>query len=219
MTPRAVHLSLAMLVGLVPGVAIAQDAPPRPAVVSWTAWGGMAHNSPSHIWGTESGRDIAVVAVRYARELHHSDGVAIEYAADLVPAAWVTMPRIDSVYAVACGKPDPSCREYRQAISEHMVRGIGLAPLGFQFRFAPRGRLQPWMALNGGFLRFGEQVPVHGASRLNFTAEGGAGVLLRLTRGASLIAGYKFYHISNGGTARQNPGIDGHMLVVGLRRG
>jgi hypothetical protein len=33
-----------------------------------------------------------------------------------------------------------------------------------------------------------------------------------------VLLGYKFYHISNAGTASRNPGLDGHMLVVGLQR-
>jgi hypothetical protein len=36
--------------------------------------------------------------------------------------------------------------------------------------------------------------------------------------GSGFLLGYKFYHMSNAGTASRNPGLDGHMLVVGLQR-
>lgn len=213
------RLILALLLALGARTAAAQhpDAPTPP--VAWGLWGGLARNSPTNLWGAQGGRDIGVLAVRVARELSVSDRLAVEFVADLVPAAWVTMPRQDSVYMVHCEKPMPGqlCRRYEPFTRVERARGFGAAPLGFQVRFSPHRRLQPYLALSGGMLRFNEVIPVRGGAKLNFTADAGTGLLVALPRGMGLHVGYKFYHISNGGTAYQNPGLDGHMMVLGLR--
>lgn len=208
------------LLPCVAGRAAAQDTaavahPP----MSVGAWGGLANNSPTHIWGTEGGRDIAVVAVRLAWPIHASPAFTWEYVLDLVPGAWVSMPRRDSLPGT-CDKPQPGGCEFT-VVQTRMGRAhaIGLAPLGFQLRFGARERVQPYLAISGGMLRFREQIPVRDGAQLNFTADGGTGVFIALPRGLQLLVGYKFYHISNAWTAPQNPGLDGHMFVLGLNRG
>lgn len=49
-------------------------------------------------------------------------------------------------------------------------------------------------------------------SRFNFQSHGGAGIVMR-----SLILGVRFGHISNGGTAHRNPGVNYTAAVVGFR--
>lgn len=213
------RLLITLLLCLGAQAAAAQDPVASTPPVAWGMWGGLARNSPTNLWGAEGGRDIGVLAVRVARELSTSDRLAVEFVADLVPAAWVTMPRRDSVYMVRCEKPMPGelCRRYEPFTRVERARGFGAAPLGFQVRFSPSRRVQPYVALSGGMLRFGEVIPVRGGAKLNFTADAGAGLLVALPRGMGLLVGYKFYHISNGGTAYNNPGLDGHMVALGLR--
>ena len=55
-------------------------------------------------------------------------------------------------------------------------------------------------------------------ARVNFTAELGAGVLIGRPGRLGIALGYKFYHISNAGMAQHNPGIDNHMLTIGLQQ-
>jgi hypothetical protein len=56
------------------------------------------------------------------------------------------------------------------------------------------------------------------AGRFNFTAEAGAGVLVRPARALGVTVGYKLEHISNGGTRRFNPDIDNNLFRIGLVR-
>jgi hypothetical protein len=67
-------------------------------------------------------------------------------------------------------------------------------------------------------LWFTRDTPVPDARRFNFTAEGGAGVEIPSRDGRALVVGYKFQHLSNAGTALQNPGFDTHLVYVGVMR-
>lgn len=193
------------------------QAPARPdAPIAWEVWGGLAQNSPGTLWGAEQGRDIAVVAVRAAKLLASSPSVRLEYVMDLVPAAWVSMPRRTS----RCGPLPPSepCNDYHAFEGSDAVWGIGAAPVGIRTEFRAERWAQPYLAASAGVLYFNRPVPVDDAGRANFTADVGGGVRFAMPARFRVSIGYKFYHISNGGTARTNPGLDGHMLVMGLRR-
>lgn len=54
-------------------------------------------------------------------------------------------------------------------------------------------------------------------SRFNFITQFGAGVTLMPERALSVIAGYRFQHISNGGYAPRNPGLNVHSVTLGVR--
>jgi hypothetical protein len=101
---------------------------------------------------------------------------------------------------------------------QRAVYGFGAAPLGLELRLAPRRTVQPFLTASGGALWFREPVPAAEAGRFNFTAEVGAGVLVRPSRAFGVMVGYKLQHISNGGTRRSNPGIDNNMFYVGVVR-
>jgi hypothetical protein len=54
-------------------------------------------------------------------------------------------------------------------------------------------------------------------SRFNFMTQAGAGVVLMPDARLPLIVGYRFLHISNGGYAPRNPGLNVSSVIVGLR--
>lgn len=184
------------------------------------AWGGFARNSPDNIWGAEPGRDVAVTALRIAWPLARGTAVEIDYVVDLVPAAWVSMRGDPTYVVVPCPQPKPGTeclmRTYRGR--SDAARGFGAAPVGIEARFRPDAMVQSYATISAGLLRFNREVPVDGAATLNITADVGAGAAIALPGKLSLMLGYKFYHISNGGSAAQNPGLDSHMVVIGLRQ-
>jgi hypothetical protein len=65
---------------------------------------------------------------------------------------------------------------------------------------------------------FTRNMPVPDARRFNFAADAGGGVELLTRDERALVVGYRFHHLSNGGRARQNPGVDMHVLYVGVMR-
>ena len=205
-------LAVAGLTGGQPASAQSVDEPNAP--ITWEAWGALAQNSPGTLWGAERGRDIAVLALRAAKPFG-APSVRLEYVIDVVPAAWVSMPLAPS----RCG-PLPSgepCTDYHAFEGSRVAWGAGIAPIGLQAEFLPGRRALPYISASTGLLYFSRPMPVEGAGRLNFTADAGAGVRIALSTRLQGAVGYKFYHISNGGTARRNPGLDGHMIVIGLR--
>jgi hypothetical protein len=67
-------------------------------------------------------------------------------------------------------------------------------------------------------LRLSQPVPLMQGHKFNFTAEASTGVELRVSSKVFVTAGMVFNHISNGGTAQINPGMDSRLLEVGIVR-
>jgi hypothetical protein len=56
-------------------------------------------------------------------------------------------------------------------------------------------------------------------SRFNFVTQGGVGVVLSPHSRFPVMAGYRFEHVSNGGYAPRNPGLNFSSVVLGVRYG
>jgi len=54
-------------------------------------------------------------------------------------------------------------------------------------------------------------------SRFNFMSQAGAGFVFNAAGRMPVFAGYRFVHISNGGYAPRNPGLNVSTVVVGLQ--
>jgi lipid A 3-O-deacylase len=94
--------------------------------------------------------------------------------------------------------------------------GGGFSPLGLKWDFATRGRVAPYLELNGGSLFTNKDVPP-GTSDVNFTSAAAFGVHLFGEKYAwSLEA--RYMHISNAGLATPNPGINTVQVRVGVGR-
>lgn len=96
--------------------------------------------------------------------------------------------------------------------------GIGVLPLGFTALapIAPHLRFQLRGAAGG--VRLSKPVPVLEGHKFNFLAEASTTLELRLSSTISLTGGMVFNHISNGGTAAINPGMNSRMIEFGIVR-
>jgi len=92
--------------------------------------------------------------------------------------------------------------------------GAAVNPVGLIWDFDTRGRVVPYLDLDGGVLFTNTQVPP-GTSRLNFTTAGAVGVHF-LAGKMNWTAGVRFVHISNAGLQTLNPGINTVQLRLGL---
>ena len=181
------------------------------------AWAGLARHSPGGPFGRSVGNNLTMIAVRRTRTFRRSANWSLDYSADLVPVALVSVPaRFDTVAVKPCDPQAPTCPFKEIAVGQRAVYGLGGAPFGLQLRLAPTARVQPFLTTAAGGLWFRDPVPHPQAGRFNFAAEVGAGVLYRPTRSVGVIAGYKLQHISNGGTRPYNPGIDNNLFYLGL---
>ena len=58
--------------------------------------------------------------------------------------------------------------------------------------------------------------PTDKGRRLNFTFDPSFSIETKLTKSLSFASGYKFHHISNGQTGKENPGLDSNFIFLSL---
>lgn len=131
------------------------------------------------------------------------------YAPEVVPLLVVTaVPRLveeenEHGILIMPGNPGP-------------VAGFGFSPVGLEAQRRLNQRWRAFGALAVGLVWFSRDVPVPFARRFNYTFEYGGGAMWRRSPRTSLRIAYKFHHLSNNYTAYQNPGLDGHVFLVGI---
>jgi len=147
-----------------------------------------------HAFGSTTDSRMYQVEARYSRLVSTNRLIALRYVAEVVPLSVVGDPQANGqrVYAY----------------------GAGGSPIGAQINFLYSHRIQPFLASSGGFLYFNR--PMFGATQFNFTAQLGAGVQVFSSRHHSIDFGYKYHHISNANLGRINPGMDSHVVFVGV---
>jgi opacity protein-like surface antigen len=85
----------------------------------------------------------------------------------------------------------------------------------FRYHFLSLGRLVPYVELAAG--AGGTDLKVTEIrSDFTFVLWGGAGVAYFLTDRTALYGGYRYQHVSNGGTERPNRGFESHTGVAGV---
>jgi len=77
------------------------------------------------------------------------------------------------------------------------------------------GPFVPYLEIAGGAGATGLDVP-ETRSTFTFIIEAGAGISVLVARNIALTAGYRFQHLSNGGTSGSNLGYEAHSGVVGV---
>jgi lipid A 3-O-deacylase len=94
--------------------------------------------------------------------------------------------------------------------------GVGVTPK-LQYTFVSLDRLRPYLEGGGGPLwtDLGGQVPEQ-PGEFNFVVWGGAGGSWLLTPHWTLNVGYRFVHISNGGTRTPNSGLNFGLPFAGI---
>jgi len=195
--PRFVRVVPALAVTIVIAMllttsAIAQER--QHAYSEYTCWFGGAFGNGHAFSNTLDARNYQFEN-RYERLIYSSEPFAVRWVFD-VTSALVGDPRTGNGHRV-------------------YSYGIGGSPVGAQVNFVHFRRVEPFLTSAGGFLYFNHQM--FGQTNFNFTAQLGGGVqLFTANRRTSLDLGYKYHHISNANLGNQNPGLDSHMVFIGL---
>jgi lipid A 3-O-deacylase len=100
-------------------------------------------------------------------------------------------------------------------LEDKNVSGISLTPLLIKWNFTSRPKVIPFFELGGGVLVTNEEVPV-GTTKFNFTPQAAFGIHFLNSHKHSVSVLFKYLHISNGGLATPNPGINSVELIVGF---
>lgn len=134
----------------------------------------------------------------------------VEYPVSVIPFLMVRQtPLVPGVFV-----------DDRWVVDERSPRGTsygaGLKPLGLQVvrKWEP---LSLFAGVTSGFVIFDKPTPAANARKLNYVGEVEAGLRVRTGVRTQLVALYRWNHISNADTAEINPGLDSHMLFLGLR--
>jgi hypothetical protein len=93
--------------------------------------------------------------------------------------------------------------------------GVGVSPLVWRWRFVPRSRAAAFAELAFGGVFTGDPVP-EGTESANFLTHGAFGVKWRPADRTTFITAYRFQHISNGNQLATNPGVNAHVLWIGV---
>ena len=93
--------------------------------------------------------------------------------------------------------------------------GAGISPLVWRWRFVPRSRAAAFAELAFGGVFTGNPVP-EGTESANFLTHGTFGIRWRPAHRTAFVTAYRFQHISNGNQLTSNPGVNAHVLWIGL---
>jgi Lipid A 3-O-deacylase (PagL) len=105
---------------------------------------------------------------------------------------------------------------YSRGEDQETVRAISGSVLLRHWLYPGSHRARPYLELAAGPMASSRRVPA-ATSRFNVVSQAGFGVLLRPDQQFPLLLGYRFSHISNGGYAPRNPGLNLHSLLIGFR--
>jgi hypothetical protein len=190
---------------------------PPPTFTVWTAFAGN-EGLKTRIGHTHD-RDLFLLGLRARWLLSGSGPLEVAYTADLLPAVVSTgMPSYTFVNV-----PGPSCPPNQGCalpviteMTRKTVYGFGAAPVGGEVRFRATQQFALVLRGSAGGVYFSRPIPDPEERRFNFIFDVGAGAELRFSRRVGITAGYRLNHISNAGRGPVNPGMNSHMLELGL---
>lgn len=183
-------------------------------------WGAYSPGSITWI-GKSEARRMFQAGAGWRRVLLATDRIAWKYTIDIVPLALVSQPTVNGVEVVQDPKhlffpavcAPTSCGF---TIGRRTTYGVGFAPIGFEFNFRRKHRIQPVAGINGGLLRFSREVPIPDSASINFTFSLTGGVQIFTGASRSVMIEYRYHHTSNADSGTPfNPGIDSNFIYAG----
>lgn len=164
----------------------------------YSVWGGYSFNSVKFLGKTKNSQT-HILALGYQKQFSNYKGKGeLYYSMDIIPYLGFEYPKRD---------------EDDRRVSRS---GFGLSPIGFLWKGKSSKRIIPFAHTTGGLIFMESNFPTDLSRRLNYTFDVTLGVNLRLGRAALLSFGYKFHHISNAETGKQNPGLDSNFLFLSI---
>lgn len=236
-------LALVVLIAF-PLIARSQTEPENPYFARLNTFGIFAAYSPDSIPFPDepAKRKLVNIGVTYSRRLRLGNIVDWQYSAEVSPVALESDPLSETIVhqtapadltetynsgaPISC-TPDTFSWSYTDSEGvthsgttsmfchgRQWTMGAAIAPLGFQWNFRPRTRLQPFVDWHGGYMFSNQTIPIIYAGSFNFTLDVGGGVEFYQSTTRSVRAEFRFHHLSNAGTADNNPGVDSALLQV-----
>jgi Lipid A 3-O-deacylase (PagL) len=200
-------------------------------------------NDSSHmLLGVSQNRKLLNFGATYSRRLFQNRTVNWMYNAEILPVALESDPVLHDVTTYTLPFPSPPlassyepiapCHSgsgtatftagggvvysynYTDTCSRRWTIGEGISPVGMQWNFLPRRKLQPVILGHGGYMYSTQPIPDGGSGSFNFTFDFGVGLELYRTRTRSVRLDYRYHHISDHYTTVENPGIDNGLFTL-----
>lgn len=209
---------------------------------SLKVFGAYSPDSSHILLGDAEQRELLNIGAAYHRRLFVNHMVSWQYSGEIVPVALESDPLSLYVYNQTSpsvqtiretGEPIVFCAPFTGGYSfidpngvtytgtytiscrgRQWTMGEAMSPVGMQWNFRPRSKMQPFVDGHGGYMYSSKPIPISGAGSFNFTFDFGAGIELFQSRSRSISAEYRYHHTSNHETAYYNPGIDNSMIQV-----
>jgi hypothetical protein len=209
---------------------------------TYAAFFAYSPDSSHMLLGYAQNRKLLDIGVSYNRRLFLDHAINWQYSAEVLPVALESDP-IASIVAnqalpvpatfTSVYGPVVSCAPLTQPYSITTASGItysgtetvscsgrrwtigeAMSPVGFQWNFLPGRKTQPFFVGHGGYMYSTQPIPIPDAGSFNFTCDLGAGLEFYRSKTRSIRAELRYHHISNHGTALENPGIDNLLYQV-----
>lgn len=95
-------------------------------------------------------------------------------------------------------------------------KGFGISPLGLGITNEISRIVSISMYSYSGLILMDKRFPTDKGKKLNYTFSLSVNTILRTSEHISLSLGYKFHHISNAQTGKENPGVDSNFITLSL---
>ena len=165
-------------------------------------------------------RELYIVGVGLRKILrsHESGGLELAYDFQFLPLVFSHGTADENLRVALCEGTRYCATTSNLSPWTTRAYGIGVLPLGFTalVPIVPHVRFQ--LRAAAGAVRLSQPVPVLEGRKFNFVAEASTGFEFRVSPSLALTAGMVFNHISNGGTATINPGMNSRMFEFGFVR-
>lgn len=134
----------------------------------------------------------------YSKLIKEKDDTSIYFTVGLIPFLHFDYSKRDDL-----DRPD-------------IAKGFGISPWGFDL-VKPIDKLTTYkLGTSGGIIYMNKFFPTDKARKLNFTFDVSAVIQRHLSNRLSFSFGYKFHHISNAQTGKQNPGLDSNFIFISI---
>ncbi|HEV8382957.1 MAG TPA: acyloxyacyl hydrolase [Gemmatimonadales bacterium] len=178
--------------------------------------GALAGGGPSAVTGSLGGvpdRQLLITGVFVTRPFLRWHRFSASYFGEVMPLVVATrVPKLLGSWFYNASHTDSTFFAFPYGDGPDV--GAGLAPVGLRLGFQLGPRATAFAEASGGGVAFARAMPEPEARSLNFLVTAGGG--LRLGQRRTYIVGYRFTHLSNANTARENPGFNAHVFYFGI---
>ena len=166
--------------------------------IQFRVWSGYSFNSVYFLGKTTNARS-AIVGIGFKTPIRkYGSDLLLYYTTDLIPYIYFDYPK----------------RDDNDRPTE--LQGLGISPIGFLLEKKINNFLSYELSVSGSFILVDHEFPTDNGTKLNFTFDPSLTLQANLSESVNLSGGYKFHHISNAQTGKENPGLDSNFIFLNI---